>query len=81
MSKIEEIVSKVYDIQAIKANGGYIYDLHPEELEELMKEYAEVYARKCLMIAANDAQISYEVGDYHFIDRDSITNITLPEHD
>ena len=56
-------------------------------LENGLKEYAEFYAKKCLEIAANETEMKYEKLDYHpsawkeVIDKDSILNIKLPEHD
>jgi len=57
---------------------------------DMMKEYAELYARKCLMIASKEAALDVEWNgevesdrcEYTpVIDIYSIINITLPNHE
>lgn len=74
MTKIEEIKDRIV------ADGGYTdYD---DCIDQCMKEYAEYYAKKCLEIAAVDADCydrGYDLG--HGVDPNSILNIKLPEHE
>lgn len=81
MTKIEELIQKHVDPHVfIKGYGG---------LEDAMKEYAEYYTRKCLEIVAKEASADFEcIGAvlgaenvYPFVDKDSILNIKLPEHE
>lgn len=53
-----------------------------------MKEYAEWYAKECLKIAADSAIIDTDfIGEDNFmietsfVDKESITNIKLPDHE
>jgi len=54
-------------------------------LENGIKEYAEHYAKKCLEKAAEQAVVflpsHYGLHGTHNVDKDSILNIKLPEHD
>lgn len=59
-----------------------------DKLINCMKEYAEIYAKKCLDIVAENAVI-IEEGFYNrnddedtrwIVDQDSILNIELPQH-
>lgn len=68
MTKIEEIFKK-YDV-CIQPN-------YPP-LRRMMKEYAEIYAKKVLEVAAKNAELLETDGD---VDKDSILNIKLPEHE
>jgi len=84
MTKIEEIFKKHgVDIQVS-------YPPSPKIIEEMMKEYAEYYANICLQIAVDEAKLISvpkfrEAGFEHYynigLDRDSILNIKLPEHE
>lgn len=71
MSKIEELIDKCLFLQ---------YKSDIEQFEEIMKEYAEHYARKCLKLAAEEAEM-IQLGEQSFILTNSITNIKLPEHE
>jgi len=58
-----------------------------EDIERIMKEYAEYYAQKCLETAATEAKTELVV-DFHVSNQpysidnmDSILNIKLPEHE
>lgn len=82
MTKLEEILEKNrlktdhYADQEFEAYGIV-------SIESAMKEYAEFYAKKCLEIAAKEANFMFTGDgpeDYE-IDKDSILNIKLPEHD
>lgn len=71
MRKIDEVIAKYnYD------NDSFL------SIESMMKDYAEWYAKQCLKIAADEA-----IADMSFmnatawVDKDSILNIKLPEHD
>lgn len=78
MTKIEEIFKKY--------NSGFSHkEQYPpwyEDIVEMMKEYAEWYAKECLKIAADEA-----IADMSFMNstvwvhKDSILNIELPNHD
>jgi len=72
MTKIEEILS------AIDHNHPYLV------IQEMIKEYAEFYAQRCLEIAAEKAEMKQRVpgnGYSLIVDKDSIINIKLPKHD
>lgn len=78
MTKIEEILN--YYIPPTCQVDSHL---------KMMKEYAEWYAKKCLEIAADNAEI-YEEGyynrnddpDYRWaVNKESITDIQLPEHE
>lgn len=91
MTKIEEIIEnnrlKTYHYadQDFVENGA-------KSITSAMKEYAEWYAKRCLEIAAKEAQITSdetyewqqivnEMGECPFyVDEDSIIDIILPEH-
>lgn len=89
MSKIKKLISTVWN----KTDSNeHIYDIYVSEIEDLMKSYAEYYAKKCLEIAADNAT-GTPIYDYSNpytailledkvnIDVDSILNIKLPEHE
>lgn len=70
--------------ELIEMNTHYecgMYCCYPVEVKEIMKEYAECYAKKCLEIASDTATIYHDVGGYSYIDQQSILNIELPDHD
>lgn len=78
MTKIEELIQEHIDPHVFKGIAGYY------ALEDAMKEYAEYYAKKCLEISIENA--IYRTDGYgntstKFIDKDSILNIILPEHE
>ena len=61
-----------------------------ETIENCMKKYAELYAKKCLIKAANEArcftlkELSNEFDEdesTNVLKKESITNIQLPEHE
>lgn len=88
MTKLEEILEKNrlktdhYADQEFSDYGLF-------SVEAAMKEYSEWYAKKCLEIAAEEADVMEEwfynrVDDEDHrwvINKDSILNIKLPEHD
>jgi len=85
MSKIEEILNKYRDITR--------WPEYPEITESdyirAMKEYAEWYAMECLHLAADEVKLiqvpNIQQGYASYmetrIDKGSILNIKLPEHD
>jgi hypothetical protein len=85
MSKIEKLIKK------IKTKSlDYGIDVFDEyQIEQIMQEYAEYYAKKCLEIAAENVEL-FQEGYYNrnddldykwSVDRESITKIQLPEHE
>lgn len=88
MTKLEEILEKNrlktdhYADQEFEAYGII-------SIESAMKEYAERFAKECLEIAANEADVMEEWfynraddEDHRWvINKDSILNIKLPDHD
>lgn len=73
MTKIEEIIAK------------YNYNSSFLLIESMMRDYAELYAKKCLEKAAEQAVVflpsHYGLHGTHNVDKESILNIKLPEHD
>lgn len=96
MTKLEDILSKHIDREVIKDWKEILYDNEDKDpdcvkpiysfwttLENGLKEYAEFYAKECLEVAAEEANFMFTGDgpeDYE-IDKDSILNIKLPEHD
>jgi len=78
MKTIEEIIQK-NELEFDEYTNKTI--IRKDELILIMKEYAELYAKKCLEIAAENANIFYDVGGYNYVDSGSILNIKLPEHE
>ena len=83
MTKIEQILNKVKeDAQIVGIDFTVIIY---NDAVEAMKEYAEHYAKKCLEKAAEQAVVflpsHYGLHGTHNVDKDSILNIKLPEHD
>ncbi len=86
MKKIEEILNNATDItpNPFIPNSFWRY-----EIEKVMKEYAEFYAKKCLNIAAAQSCANFECIDVvlgaeninPYVEIDSILNIQLPEHE
>lgn len=94
MTKLKEIID--YYVPPICQGSWY---------EDMMKEYAEYFAKECLKIAAEKASCSLYIKSVHKkkdkykkvedgeswnimdykqmskVDKDSILNIKLPEHD
>jgi len=84
MSKIEELISQKFFPDQLE-NLGYVEKI----ITDLMKEYAEIYAKRCLEIASENVEM-FEEGFYNriddleykwSIDKGSILNIDLPEHE
>ena len=86
MSKIKELISKVWNNTD---SNEHIYDIYVSDIEDLMKAYAEYYAQKCLEIAAKEASANFEcigavLGAENvspYVEESSITGIKLPEHE
>ena len=82
MSKIDDIIYSYAEVESLDTGTPYsLVQFSYEEVESMMKEYAEWYAKKCLEIAADNASTYSDVGGYTFVDSRSILNIQLPEHD
>lgn len=85
MTKIEEIqqtVAKDFERYTLLNNDSY-------PIKQMMIQYAEWYAQKCLEIAAENVEL-YEEGYYNrnddpdyrwVVNKESITKIQLPEHE
>ncbi len=79
MTKIDEVLDKHCDCRFFQDDR--------ECFQEAMKEYAEIYASRCLEIAADNAEcddVSYKNGDSYpmfEVNKNSIINIDLPEHE
>lgn len=70
MTKLEEVIAKYnYD------NDSFL------SIESMMRDYAEIYAKKCLEIAAEEATARLHSYDEPMVNKSSILNIKLPEHD
>lgn len=86
--RYEQILEKnvLYYVETFPGNleSAFIKD----EVIESMREYAEIYAQKCLEIAAKEASANYEcigavLGAENvvpYVEESSILNIKLPEH-
>lgn len=84
MSKIEELIDSIrWKYYHNECEFGGI------DIEEIMKEYAEIYAKRCLEIAAENATCDelcrygkYDQEEVYFeVNYKSITNIDLPPHE
>jgi hypothetical protein len=81
MSKINEIKERLLEL--------YSAVDYEEIIDRAMIEYAEYYAMRCLEIAAENAECEQfwrygqydEEESYFDINKDSILNIQLPEHE
>ena len=76
MTKIEEILFKY-----IKGESYTQQMFSIQDLIVAMKEYSEIYAQKCLIIAADEADVIEYGGRGCHVDKNSILNIKLPEHE
>ena len=80
MTKIEELMNSVIV-------DGPVYPeqyFSIENIEKIMKEYAEFYAKKCLEIAVENAFYvpdRYGTLSKKYVNKDDVLNINLPEHD
>lgn len=78
MNKIDELIDSIYNP---KEKFDWI------DIERIMKEYAEYYSKRVLEIAAKNAKWScFPTKDdptafEEIVDKDSILNIQLPEHE
>lgn len=85
MSKIDNIIYSYAEAESLGTGIPYSQvQFSYEEVESMMKEYAEWYAKKCLEIAAEKAKSITDIDKYIYgsiVDKDSILNIKLPEHD
>lgn len=88
--KIEELINDIkYTTFDGHSNTWEVCD--PDKVREIMILYAEYYAKKCLGIAAENATTECVVPEdefcpdftnaYEIVDKDSILNIKLPEHE
>lgn len=78
MTKINEFIDKIVGVGGITRNNVAV----------ILKQYAEMYAMKVLEVAAENANSKFiqddrdlMSGGYQMIDKDSILNIKLPEHE
>lgn len=71
MNKIEELIDSIWDFD------GY----STPDIRRIMKEYAEIYAEKCLQFAYNTHFDGSSPDDYWFVDEEQFFNITLPPHE
>lgn len=87
MSKLEDIINSYRVVTPHWADQEW----SEGDIWLIAKEYAEYYAKKCLQIAAEEAQTKCiphrEFGgadfcdSYEVVDKDTILNIKLPEHE
>ncbi len=75
MSKIDELIESKVDPHVFKINGY-------EALSDVMKEYAEWYARKCLEKFEIDSDPAYDMQGY-FVGYSTphLETFKLPEHE
>lgn len=84
MTKIKELMDSVIVDSPVYPEQYFSI----ENIEKIMKEYAEVYARRVLEIAAENATANFEcigavLGAENvnpYVEPGSILNIKLPEH-
>lgn len=76
MTKIEELMNSVIVDNPVYPEQYFSI----ENIEKIMKEYAEFYAKKCLKIASKQADI-HPMRAYNVVNEKTITEINLPEHD
>lgn len=69
MNRIEEILERHYCLEQPPGT----------DIISAMKEYAEFYAKKCLKIAADNADI-HPMRAFNQVDKSTILDIKLPEH-
>jgi CO dehydrogenase/acetyl-CoA synthase delta subunit len=75
MSKIDELIESKVDPHVFKINGY-------EALSDVMKEYAEWYARKCLEKFEKDGVSVYDMqGDFLGYSTPYLETFKLPEHE
>ncbi len=72
MNQIREVIDQVYrEFESID---------HDTALIVCMERYAELYAKRCLEIAAENAECDIFDFPYSRVGKESITEIKLPEH-
>ncbi len=82
MSKINDVIYSYAESESLDTGVPYSsVQFSCDEVESMMKEYAEWYAKKCLEIAVDNAETYTDRGGYTFVDGKSILNIKLPDHD
>lgn len=81
MTKLDEIIDAGF-------HADDFVTFEPKQLKKTIQKYAEYYAKQCLAIAAENAiiktkELYYTQGEQpqYIVDKESITNIRLPEHD
>lgn len=85
MTKIEELITSIKETYG----GMFSQEFDESDINRILKEYAEIYARKCLQIAAKEASANFEcigavLGAENvnpYVEEESILKIKLPEHD
>ncbi len=81
MNKIKELISNYW---LDTDSSSLVHDLYVSDIEELMIEYAEWYAKQCLEIAAEKAETEWGSGcdyDVKIVNKSTILNIELPNHE
>lgn len=78
MSRIEDLIEEIRNNHYGPTSDQ---DYAEYDIERIMQQYAEEYAKRCLQIAAENADLEGDEGDSLWIDKKSITDITLPKHD
>lgn len=80
MSKILEMIERIRQ----NPQGWDTIEFFEHDIETIMKEYAEFYAKECLQIAAENAESITDIDKYIYgsvVDKSSILNIDLPKHE
>lgn len=78
MTKIEELIESI--IKCEEFTMGYDDVCWPDDVKRVMAEYAELYAKQVLQLAAKNETTFGSV--YHIVvNTESITNIQLPPHE
>lgn len=80
MSKIEELY-KQFETRTPPLTEKEWWDYSKSDLFEFAKLYAEWYAKKCLEIAAENSKTTFDSAYSIITDKQSITNIQLPDHE
>ena len=87
MTKIEELIESIQKFEQLIWDEEFV--CWPDDVERIMKQYAEFYAQRCLEIAAKEASANFEcigavLGAENvnpYVEQESILKIKLPPHD
>ena len=83
MTRLEEIYQKHWENEFKELSFNNVLSQH-NHVYLAMKEYAEWYAKRCLEIAAENAESITDIDKYIYgsiVDKSSILNINLPNHE